>query len=125
MSSATPSLAHFKLPVIENEPMMAYAKGSAERAKLKQALDDMIAQGTQEVPVVINGEKIYSGKTEKQFNPSNHKSVVCNYHQADAALTEKAIQGAVAAQAQWEALPFNDRIAVFLKAADLLSQKYR
>ncbi|KAI8337421.1 1-pyrroline-5-carboxylate dehydrogenase [Chlamydoabsidia padenii] len=125
MASATPSLAHFKLPVIENEPMMAYAKGSAERAKLKEALDEMIAQGTQEVPVVVNGEKIYTGNTAQQFNPSNHKSVVCNYHQADAALTEKAIQGAVAAQAQWESLPFNDRIAVFLKAADLLSQKYR
>lgn len=85
----------------------------------------MVAQGTQEVPIVINGEKIYSGKVAEQLNPSDHKSVVAKYHEADAALTQKAIDGALAAKASWEALPFNDRVAVFLKAADLLSSKYR
>jgi 1-pyrroline-5-carboxylate dehydrogenase len=85
----------------------------------------MVAQGTVEIPVVINGEKIYTGKTAKQLNPSNHKSVVANYHEADAALTQKAIDGALAAKAEWESLPFNDRVAVFLKAADLLSSKYK
>lgn len=59
------------------------------------------------------------------MNPSEHKYVICNYHEADAALTKKAIEGALAAREQWEALPFNDRVAVFLKAADLLSTKYR
>ena len=85
----------------------------------------MVAQGTVEVPVVINGEKIFTGKTAEQLNPSNHKSVVAKYHEADATLTQKAIDGALAAKAQWESLPFNDRVAVFLKAADLLSAKYR
>lgn len=84
----------------------------------------MRAQGPFEVPVVINGEKIYTGKTSKQLNPSD-KSVLCTYHEADAALTQKAIDGTLAAKAAWESLPFNDRIAVFLKAADLLSSKYR
>ncbi|KAJ8663422.1 1-pyrroline-5-carboxylate dehydrogenase [Lichtheimia ornata] len=120
----TPSLAHFKLPVIENEPMLNYAPGSPERQKLEAALEEMRAQGPYEVPVVINGEKIYTGKTNKQLNPSD-KSVLCTYHEADAALTQKAIDGTLAAKAAWEALPFNDRIAVFLKAADLLSSKYR
>ncbi|KAI8066819.1 1-pyrroline-5-carboxylate dehydrogenase [Gongronella butleri] len=123
--AGNPSLAHFKIPVTENEPMYAYAKGSEQRAKLKAALEEMIAAGPQEVPVVINGEKILTGSTAQQLNPSKHASVVCNYHQADATLTQKAIDGAMAAQARWEALPFNERIAVFLKAADLLSQKYR
>lgn len=85
----------------------------------------MIAQGTQEVPIVINGEKIFSGKVAEQLNPSNHKSVIAKYHEADAALTQKAIDGALAAKASWESLPFNDRVAVFLKAADLLASKYR
>lgn len=85
----------------------------------------MVAQGTVEIPVVINGEKIYTGKVSEQVNPSNHKSVVAKYHEADAALTQKAIDGALAAKEQWESLPFNDRVAVFLKAADLLSTKYR
>lgn len=85
----------------------------------------MMAQEAPEVPVVINGEKIYTGKISEQYNPSNHKSVVAKYHEADAALTQKAIDGALAAKEKWEALPFNDRVAVFLKAADLLSAKYR
>lgn len=85
----------------------------------------MMAQGPAEVPIVINGEKIYTGNTAQQLNPSDHKSVVANYHQADAVYTQKAIDGALAAKAQWESLPFNDRVAVFLKAADLLAHKYR
>lgn len=85
----------------------------------------MMAQGTVEIPVVINGEKIFTGKTCDQLNPSNHKSVVAKFHEADAALTQKAIDGALAAKAKWESLPFNDRVAVFLKAADLLATKYR
>ncbi|KAG0171358.1 1-pyrroline-5-carboxylate dehydrogenase [Apophysomyces sp. BC1034] len=127
MASAlnTPSLAHFKLPTIENEAMKNYAPGSVERQKIQEALDEMRAQLPAEVPVVINGEKIFTGKKAQQFNPSEHKTVVCNYHEADAALTEKAIEGALAARDKWEALPFNDRVAVFLKAADLLAVKYR
>ncbi|KAI9320891.1 1-pyrroline-5-carboxylate dehydrogenase [Dichotomocladium elegans] len=124
-SLQTPTLAHFKLPAIENEPMLSYAPGSAERQKLQEALKEMRAQKPVEVPVVINGEKIYTGKVAEQRNPSEHKTIVCRYHEADAALTKKAIQGALAARARWEALPFSDRIAVFLKAADLLSTKYR
>jgi 1-pyrroline-5-carboxylate dehydrogenase len=119
------SLAHFKLPEIDNEPMYNYAPGSVERQKLQAAIEEMRAQGPLEIPVVINGEKIYTGNVAQQFNPSEHKVVVANFHQADAALTQKAIDGAVAARAQWEAIPFNDRVAVFLKAADLLSSKYR
>ncbi|KAI9480623.1 MAG: 1-pyrroline-5-carboxylate dehydrogenase [Benjaminiella poitrasii] len=122
---AVPTLAHFKLPQIDNEPMRNYASGSDERRQLEAALQDLIAKGTVEIPVVINGEKIFTGKTAEQYNPCNHKSVVAKFHEADAALTQKAIDGALAAKDQWESLPFNDRVAVFLKAADLLSSKYR
>ncbi|KAI7847336.1 1-pyrroline-5-carboxylate dehydrogenase [Circinella umbellata] len=127
MSNAlqTPSLANFKLPAIDNEPMKNYAPGSIERQKLKEAIDSMRAELPLEVPVVINGEKIFTGTTAKQFNPSDHAKVVCNYHEADASLIKKAIDGAMVAKARWESLPFNDRVAVFLKAADLLSSKYR
>ncbi|KAI9495772.1 1-pyrroline-5-carboxylate dehydrogenase [Zychaea mexicana] len=124
-SLQTPSLAQFKLPAIDNEPMLSYAPGSVERQKLQAAIEEMRAQVPFEVPVVINGEKIYTGKTSQQLNPSEHKSVLCTYHEGDAALTQKAIDGALAARARWEALPFNERAAVFMKAADLLSSKYR
>ncbi|KAL0091067.1 1-pyrroline-5-carboxylate dehydrogenase [Phycomyces blakesleeanus] len=122
---ATPTLAHFKLPVIENEAMLNYAPGSPERAKIEHALKEMIANGPVEIPVVINGEKIFTKKIATQVNPSDHKKIVCKYHEADAALTKKAIEGAEEAKARWESLPFNDRVAVFLKAADLLAVKYR
>ncbi|CAM0142609.1 1-pyrroline-5-carboxylate dehydrogenase [Umbelopsis sp. WA50703] len=121
----TPSLAHFKLPAIDNEPMKSYAPGSVERQKLEQAIKDMRAAKPAEIPVVINGEKITSGATAQQPNPSEHKSVVCNYHEADASLIKKAIDGALEAKPRWEAMPFNDRAAIFLKAADLISTKYR
>ncbi|KAI7870407.1 1-pyrroline-5-carboxylate dehydrogenase [Spinellus fusiger] len=122
---SVPTLAHFKLPVIENEPMLNYAPGSVERVKLESAVKAMLEQEVPEIPVIINGEKIYTGKKAIQVNPSEHKKAVCTYHEADAALTRKAIEGAASAKAKWENLPFNDRVAVFLKAADLLSSKYR
>lgn len=57
--------------------------------------------------------------------PHEHKTVLCNYHNADHALVAKAIDGALAAKLDWENTPFNDRAAIFLKAADLASTKYR
>jgi 1-pyrroline-5-carboxylate dehydrogenase len=57
--------------------------------------------------------------------PSDHKRVVASYHCADAAVTREAIAAALAAKEKWEALPSEDRASVFLKAADLLSTKYR
>jgi 1-pyrroline-5-carboxylate dehydrogenase len=57
--------------------------------------------------------------------PHEHKIVLCNYHNADHALVAKAIDGALAAKLDWENTPFNDRAAIFLKAADLASTKYR
>lgn len=57
--------------------------------------------------------------------PHEHKTVLCNYHNADEALVAQAIDGALAAKLDWENTPFNDRAAIFLKAADLASTKYR
>lgn len=66
-----------------------YAPGSEERQKLLQALKEMSEQPPLEVPLVINGEKIKSGNTAQQFNPSEHKKAVCTYHQADASQIKK------------------------------------
>lgn len=57
--------------------------------------------------------------------PHDHANHICAYHEADQATVASAIDGALAAKAQWEALPWNDRAAIFLKAADLVSGKYR
>ena len=61
----------------------------------------------------------------KQPIPSDHAKFLCQYHEADTATVAAAIEGALAAKAQWEALPWPDRAAIFLKAADLVSGKYR
>lgn len=57
--------------------------------------------------------------------PHEHRTVLCNYHNADEALVAKAIDGALAAKLDWENTPFSDRAAIFLKAADLAASKYR
>lgn len=120
-----PQFGLFSLPPIKNEPMRNYEPKSEDRVKLQQAVDEMMAAGPFEVPVVVNGEKIKTGKVNKQPNPSNHSQILCNYHEADEALVQKAIEGSLKAKTAWENMPWNDRAAIFLKAADLIAHKYR
>ena len=78
-----------------------------------------------EVPVVVGGSQITTSSLSKQVNPADHATAVANYHTATPADVSKAIDAALAAKPAWESLPFADRAAVFLKAADLVSTKYR
>jgi 1-pyrroline-5-carboxylate dehydrogenase len=57
--------------------------------------------------------------------PHDHANHLCSYHEADETTVASAIDGALAAKAEWESMPWNDRAAIFLKAADLVSGKYR
>ncbi|KAL7746484.1 1-pyrroline-5-carboxylate dehydrogenase [Sorochytrium milnesiophthora] len=121
----TAQLGIFSVPAIENEPMKNYAPGSVERTKLKEALDDLQKKAPIHVPLIINGQQVKTGKVNKQYNPSDKSQVLCTYEEADAATLQKAIEGALAARYAWESMPFADRAAIFLKAADLLAYKYR
>lgn len=69
--------------------------------------------------------QVETGKTAKQILPHDHANVLCTYQEADRNTISKAIDGALAAKAEWECMPWNDRAAIFLKAADLISGKYR
>ena len=69
--------------------------------------------------------QVRTGKLAKQLLPADHANCLCTYHEADQATVAAAIDGALAAKKDWEALPWNDRAAIFLKAADLVSGKYR
>lgn len=122
---SAPQLASFKVPTVENEPMRSYAPGSAERKALQAAIAQMESELPFEVPCIINGQPVKTGDLAKQPIPSDHARHLCTYHRADAATVARAIDGALAAKAEWEALPWNDRAAIFLKAADLVSGKYR
>ncbi|KIP06164.1 hypothetical protein PHLGIDRAFT_91221 [Phlebiopsis gigantea 11061_1 CR5-6] len=122
---AAPQLATFKVPDIANEPMVTYAPGSPERKALVEAIREMEQQLPFEVPCVVNGKPVKTGKLAKQPMPWDHANHLCTYHEADEATVAAAIDGALAAKADWETLPWSDRAAIFLKAADLVSGKYR
>ncbi|KAG5651030.1 hypothetical protein H0H81_010158 [Sphagnurus paluster] len=138
---ATPQLASFKIPAIENEPMVptlapyplipadpmqrTYAPASADRKALQAALTEMEQQLPFEVPCIVNGKEVKTGKIAKQPMPHDHARHICTYHEADEATVAAAIEGSLAAKAEWESMPWNDRAAIFLKAADLVSGKYR
>ncbi|KAF8324560.1 Aldehyde/histidinol dehydrogenase [Cantharellus anzutake] len=119
------TLATFKVPVVENEPLRVYAPGTPERLVLEAAIAQMKQELPFEVPCVINGKAVRTNSQAKQFIPADHATHLCSYHEADSALIDTAINGALEGKTAWENLPWNDRAAIFLKAADLISGKYR
>ncbi|EFY88688.1 delta 1-pyrroline-5-carboxylate dehydrogenase [Metarhizium acridum CQMa 102] len=119
------TLATFKTPRVANEPNHHYAKGSAQRQGLTAAIESFQKKLPIEVPVVVGGREVKTSAVSHQLNPSDHASKVANYHTATPADVNRAIEAALAAKPAWEALPFSDRAAVFLKAADLIANKYR
>ncbi len=112
------------VPMPENEPVYNYAPGSPERAKLKAALNEMASKKI-EIPLLIGGKEIRTGKLGKVVMPHDHQHVMAEYHMAGEAEIQMAIEAAMAAKKDWEALRWEDRAAIFLKAAELLSGKYR
>ncbi|KAH7098796.1 delta-1-pyrroline-5-carboxylate dehydrogenase [Auriculariales sp. MPI-PUGE-AT-0066] len=120
-----PQLGAFTVPPAVNEPMKSYAPGSAERKALEAAVAELQQTLPLEVPCVVNGKEVKTGKIQKQPIPSDHAKHLCTYHDATPEVVSSAIDGALKAQNQWESLPWADRAAIFLKAADLLSTKYR
>lgn len=122
---ASAQLGSFKVPLVDNEPLKGYAPGSPERRALEAALVEMEQQLPFEIPCIVNGQEIRTGKLAKQPIPSDHARHLCSYHEADTTTVAAAIEGALAAKAQWEAMPWNDRAAIFLRAAELVSGKYR
>ncbi|KAK4250807.1 Aldehyde/histidinol dehydrogenase [Corynascus novoguineensis] len=119
------TLAAFKIPKVLNEPNQHYAKNSPQRAGLTSAIEALQKKGALEVPLVIGGKEIKTSSTGRQVNPADHQTTVATYSQASPEHVRAAIDSALAAKADWESLPFADRAAVFLKAADLISTKYR
>jgi 1-pyrroline-5-carboxylate dehydrogenase len=113
-----------QIPEPHNEPVYEYAPGSRERKLLEAALAETLGK-TEEIPLVIGGEEIRTGKLGKVVMPHDHKHILATYHKAGRKEVRHAIDTAVAAQQQWQALRWEERCAIFLKAAELLSQKYR
>jgi 1-pyrroline-5-carboxylate dehydrogenase len=117
-------MSQFRVPVPKNEPIRDYAPGSADRRALEKALAELKANPV-EVPMVIGGLDVKTGKTIDIKCPHNLKQVLGKYHQGTEADVKKAVDAALAAQGTWALMPWEHRAAIFLKAADLLAGPYR
>jgi 1-pyrroline-5-carboxylate dehydrogenase len=114
----------FKLPPAVNEPIRDYAPGSPERASLKHRLDELNGQQI-EIPMVIGGKEVRTGTTARSVKPHDHEHVLAEYHKGGAGEVEQAIAAAREAHADWSRTPWEERAAVFLRAADLLAGPWR
>jgi 1-pyrroline-5-carboxylate dehydrogenase len=113
-----------QVPTPRNEPVRTYAHGSPERTRLKAALE-MMAQDVTEVPLVVWGKHVHTGDLVDVVMPHAHHHVVGRAHRGDKSHAEAAIRAALEAKRSWSRLPWEERAAVFLKAADLLAGPFR
>jgi 1-pyrroline-5-carboxylate dehydrogenase len=114
----------FHIPQPRNEPVLQYAPGSPERAGLKARLNEMLGEQV-EVPMIIGGEEVHSGKLGDIRCPHDHQHLLGRYHQGDALYVNKAIDAAQEVKREWGEMPWESRAVVLLKAAELLAGKYR
>ena len=114
----------FRPPAPANEPVRDYAPGSPERAELQRRLAEMEAERL-DVPCVIGGEEVRTGDLAHAVMPHRHEHVLADVHQAGAAEVERAIGAAAEAWHDWSRTPWEDRAAVFLRAAELLAGPWR
>ncbi len=114
----------FHIPKAINEPVKDYAKGSTERTSLQAALKDARSE-VRDIPMYINGKEIRTGNTIDIFPPHDTHHKIGQFHRGDASHVQDAINSALAAKEDWETMPWEQRAAIFLKAADLLAGPYR
>src|SRR5687768_5014915 len=114
----------FHVPVPVNDPSRTFAPGTAERQALKKRLVEMSSENI-DIPVVVGGEEIRTGETGTQVMPHRHGHVIATWHKAGPAEVQKAIQAATEAKREWASWSFEDRAAIFLRAADLLASTWR
>jgi len=107
-----------------NEPVYSYAPGTRERElldiELKKQSEEQI-----EIPLIIGGREIYTGDTGKAVMPHDHAHILATYHKAGEQEIHMAIEAALKAKKDWEALHWIDRASIILKAGELISTKYR
>ena len=118
------STGFYTIPEIRNEPVKTYAPGTPERAALKKTLAELRSKEA-DIPMVIGGREIRTGKKVRIFPPHEIKHTLGYYFQGDGSHVQMAIDAALAARDKWAAMSWQHRSAIFLKAADLLAGPYR
>lgn len=114
----------FKVPVPVNEPVLNYAPGSPERKALQAALSEARSKEI-DVPMYIGGNEVRTGKKARLAPPHDHQHTLGFFHEGSTEHVQQAIDAALAAKEKWENLPWEQRAAIFLKAADLIAGPYR
>ena len=116
--------AFYKIDKPTNEPVLGYGPGSGEKAALKAKIAELRGREI-EIPLIIGGREVRTGDMGDCREPHDHQHVLGTYHKGGAPEAAAAIEAAMAARTDWAAMPWQDRAAIFLKAADLLAGPYR
>ncbi|MCU0315333.1 MAG: L-glutamate gamma-semialdehyde dehydrogenase [Fimbriimonadaceae bacterium] len=114
----------FTYPLPTNEPILSYAPGSSEKARLKQVLAELKGM-EMDIPMIIGGKEVRTGKLSAIRPPHETKHILGHFHVGERAHVEEAVASALAAKPAWEALSWENRAAIFLRAADLIATTYR
>jgi 1-pyrroline-5-carboxylate dehydrogenase len=114
----------FRVPEPHNEPVLGYEPGSPERDALRRRLDDLSSERL-EIPLVIGGEDVQTGDTFEAVMPHKRSHVLADVHKGGAPEVDRAIAAAADAWEDWSRTPWEDRAAVFLRAAELLAGPWR
>jgi 1-pyrroline-5-carboxylate dehydrogenase len=113
-----------RVPPPANEPVLSYAPGTPERAQLQAKLAELAAT-TLDIPLVIGGEEVRTGRTSKAVMPHDHGHTLATWHMAGPDEVRRAIDASKQAWGAWSTMRWEDRAAVFLRAAELLATTWR
>lgn len=118
------SNAIFSVPKAKNETVLSYAPGSPEKAALKAAIKSLKSK-KRDIPMIINGKEVFTKNKVGIHPPHDHKYKLGTFNKGTKNHVNQAIKAALAAKSDWENMPWQDRAAIFLRAADLLVGPYR
>ncbi len=116
--------AIIKVPIPFNEPIYSYAPGSRERKDVKTQLEKMLNEEI-EIPLIIGGKEVRSGKLADCRCPHDHNHLLARYHKAGPPELDRAVEEAKKAWKDWSEMDWRSRVSIFLRAAELLATKYR
>jgi 1-pyrroline-5-carboxylate dehydrogenase len=119
------SNAVFNIPNPKNEAILSYARGTKEREQLQNKYKEMYAQKPIEIPMYIGSDKVYTNDKIKLSPPQDHKHILGFASKGNKEHVKSAIDAALGAKKKWSSLPWEQRAAIFLKAADLLAGPFR
>jgi 1-pyrroline-5-carboxylate dehydrogenase len=118
------SLGYFSYPIPVNEPILGYAVGSAERKELINTLAQLKEEQV-DVPMYIGGKEVRTGKTQPINPPHERAHTLGHFHMGDEGHAQQAIEAALSARQAWGDMSWENRANIFLRAAELISTKYR